>query len=452
MTHLAEHPAQVQRPDRAQRPGPPAPAGVDLDVRPVLRPDLQISDRVWHGRRAVHLIRDPRTDTSLEIGVREHYLLTHLNGVQSLAAIGRDYRRDLGCTIDARGWRQLLALAGSRGLLVRPGRHAADTPEQGGPGNEGDPADKTVGRWQGSILRGEVALVRDGQRLTDGLLRGPLAPLRRLPGRAALVALIGLLAAMLGLLAADLPALVDALVAAAGAPLVLVATILVLWLSGALHEIGHGVVARAYGGRVREIGVSWRLPVLIPFCRVEDYRYLPSTSARLATAGVGCLVNLTLLVPFAIAWFAPTWAGAELGADLRSFLAAVLICGVVLGLVNLVPLAPLDGYVLLGHATRTLGLAAASQTYASLAIAARLGGSRAATQREEVHRYPRHLRRLYAGYAVAAPLTVLACATASVLVLAAVIPDAAGPWRWAGPIAVAVLVIAGLATTQRSKQ
>jgi putative peptide zinc metalloprotease protein len=149
--------------------------------------------------------------------------------------------------------------------------------------------------------------------------------------------------------------------------------------------------------------------------------------------------------------FAVAWAVASADAGVRPFLAAVLVLGTVLALVNLVPIAPLDGYVLLGHATGTLGLAAASQAYAMLAVPARLGGSRAVEQRAAVARYPRGRRRLYATYAVVGPLTVLSCAAASVLVAAALIPDAAGPWRWAGPLAVAVLVVAGLATTQRGR-
>ena len=217
-------------------------------------------------------------------------------------------------------------------------------------------------------------------------------------------------------------------------------------MSGALHELGHGVVARAHGGTVRELGISWRLPMAIPFCRVEDYRFLPSVGARLATAGVGCLVNLAVLVPFAVAW-----AVTDPDSGVRPFLAAVLVLGAALALLNLVPLAPLDGYVLLTHATGTLGLTAASQAYATQAVAARLGGARAADQRLAVSRYPRGLRRLYATYAVAAPLVVLACVAAAVWVAASAIPDSAGAWRWAGPLALALLAVAGLATTQRSR-
>lgn len=413
------------------------PQATMLDSRPVLRPDLQVSDRVWRGPRAVHLVRDPVTDRTHELGIREHYLLTRLDGRRSLTAIGRDYQRELGRSIDAAGWQQLLRLAGGRGMLVVPG-------DREGP--ESAPSGGSTSRFSGSPLRGEFAVVSDGQRFTDGLLAGPLAPMRRQPPRTSLtVVTVGLLA-MLTMLATELPALLDGLVAAAHNPWTVIATVAVLWVSGALHEVGHGVVARAHGGAVRELGISWRLPVVIPFCRVEDYRYLPGRGARLATAGVGCLVNLAVLVPFAVAWFV---TGPDAGA--KPFLAAVLVCGTVLGLVNLVPLAPLDGYVLLSHATGTLGLARSSQAYATAAVAARLGGSRATAQREAVAAHPAPLRRLYATYAVAAPLIVLACAGAAVLVLAAVIPDEAGAWQWAGPIAVAVLVVAGMATTQRAR-
>lgn len=402
-----------------------------LAARPTLRDDLQVSDRVWRGSRALYLVRDPVADRTHELGVREHFLLTRLDGTRSLAAIGREYERELGRPVTASGWQQLLRLAGSRGLLD------AGTPVTA----PSEPASSS--RWSGSPLAGEVALVRDGQRLTGRLLAGPLKPVRRVGARFGLPALIAVLVTMFTLLAADLPALLTQLDVAATRPWTIVATVLVLWLSGALHEIGHGVVARAHGGTVREMGVSWRLPVLIPFCRVQDYRYLPTRAARLATAAVGCLVNLAFLVPFAVFWLAAPDSTA------RPFLAAVLVGGTILGLVNLVPIAPLDGYVMLSHATGTVSLAAESQRYAVMAVAARLGGSRAVTQRQSVSRYPRPLRRLYAIYALVAPVTVLCCAVAAVLVLIALIPEAAGPWRYAGPIAVAVLLVAGMAASQR---
>lgn len=424
----------------AERPHP-AGAPAFLDARPVLRDDLQVSDRVWHGPRAVRLVRDPVADRTHEIGVREHFLLTRLDGSTTLTRIGRDYERELGRTIDATGWQQLLGLAHARGLLVAPSAE-----DDAGTGGGVRPTTAPTPRWSGSVIRGELALVRDGSTITDRLLLGPLAPLRRLPTRPSLLVLVAALIAMLGTLATDLPALLGGLGDAVRSPGLVVATVAVLWVSGALHELGHGVVARAHGGSVRELGVTWCLPLLIPFCRVEDYRYLPGRGARLATAGVGCLVNLALLVPFAIAW----WATSP-DAGVRPFLAAVLVLGTALALVNLVPLAPLDGYVLLSHATGTLGLTAASQAYATQAVSARVGGRRAAEQRVAVARYPRPLRRLYAIYALAAPLTVLACMAAAVWVAAALIPDAAGPWQWAGPLGFAVLVVAGLATTQRSR-
>ncbi|WP_167736710.1 M50 family metallopeptidase [Nocardioides sp. 1609] len=428
MTSLADRRADV---DSA------APAF--LDARPVLRADLQVSDRVWHGPRAVRLVRDPVTDRTHEIGLREHFLLTRLDGSSTLARIGREYESELGQTIDATGWQQLLGLAHARGMLVLPG--AEPLPET----TATTTSTRSGRRWSGSVLKGEVAVVRDGQAVTARLL-GVLSPLRHLPTGPAVLAVLAGLATMLGVLAADLPALLDGLGDAVTRPGLVVATVAVLWVSGALHELGHGLVARAHGGTVRELGISWRLPLLIPFCRVEDYRYLPGRRARLATAGVGCVVNLAVLVPFAIAW----WATSP-DAAVRPFLAAVLVLGTVLALVNLVPLAPLDGYVLLTHATGTLGLTAASQGYATLAVSARLGGRRATDQRLAVARYPRGLRRLYAAYALASPLIVLACAALAVWVAASLIPDAAGPWQWAGPLALAVLVVAGLATTQRSR-
>lgn len=379
---------------------------------PALRRDLLISELVWHGSRPVRLVRDPRSGRTHELGVREHYLLSRLDGSRTLGSVGTAYRAAFGRRIDAVGWHELLGLANSRGLLA------------GGPGHDAEPLTevRNDARWRGSLLAGEVAVVRDGQRLSDRLLRPLGGPARRLRGRPAVGALLVVLSGVaaflvLAELVVDAADVLGTARDGLGDVRVLLVVAGVLWASAAVHEVAHALVARAVGGSVGELGVRWRLPLVVPFCRVEDYRYLPTRARRLATAVAGCGANLLLLLVFGGWWIlgAPSGVGGEI-------VALAVVVEAVLVLANLLPFPPLDGYVLLMIATSTVGLAAASRRYLRLTWRARLAraGERALARTQRAA-YPRRLRRLYSTYALTTILVWVAMlGGASIVVIDAV--------------------------------
>ncbi|MFG2996932.1 peptidase M50 [Streptomyces sp. NPDC048340] len=357
-----------------------APGGL-LEHRPALRPDVLLSPPLLDGPAVVHLVKDPVSGASFEIGPKEYFLVSRLDGASTLAEIGLAYGQAFGRRLGEGNWQQLLALLGSRRLLA------------GGPPPA--PPEPRGGPRTGTLLRGTLRLVADADATTARLhrsLRPALHPV--VLGGLLLVCLVmeGLLAASFRELAADLRWL-----AARPVPLLAVATL--LWLSTALHEFAHGIAARHVGGTVGEIGLRWRLPVAIMYCTVDNYRYLPRRRQQVAVAGAGAFANLLFLLPFA-GW----WAALPQGDPTGRVLGALLLLGSAQALVNLVPLPPLDGYTMLGHVLRVTRLAPAGSAYLRLRM----------RDREAAGAYPPRARRLYLAYGIGSAVLVLLLAGALV--------------------------------------
>ncbi|MFI5638814.1 peptidase M50 [Streptomyces goshikiensis] len=351
----------------------PGPAGL-LGHRPALRPDVLLSAPLLNGPATVHLVKDPVSGASFEIGPKEFFLVSRLDGSRSLAEIGAAYAQAFGRRLGEGNWQQLLALLGTRRLLAGGPPPAAPAPP-GGP-------------LEGTLLRGRLRLVADADAATARLHRA-LRPL--LHPVVLVVLLLGCLA-MEAALAVSFGELADGLgwLLRHPAPLLAVATL--MWLSTALHEFAHGIAARHLGGTVGEIGLRWRLPVAIMYCVVDNYRFLARRRHQVAVACAGAFANLLFLLPF-FGW----WAALPEGDPTRRALGALLLLGSAQALVNLLPLPPLDGYTMLGHGLRVTRLAPASSGYLRLRM----------RDRAAADAYPARARRLYLGYGIGSALLVL---------------------------------------------
>ncbi|MFG2603329.1 ATP-binding cassette domain-containing protein [Streptomyces sp. NPDC048514] len=390
-------------------------AGTFLDARPRVRADLVAGPSLVRGTARIHLLKDPRSGRRLELGAREHFLVTRLDGTRSLAEIGRDYAGEFGARLGEAQWGQLLRLLGARGLL------------DGAPAPAGGPVDAAE-RPPSGILSGRTRMVADAPALMDRLHRAA-APVRRPAG---LTVLVALATSVLVAVAVQAGILWRQTVEAAGQPVLLFAIGCVLWCSLALHELAHGMFVRAWGGRVKEIGLRWFLGATYLYCEVEDVQFLGGRGRKVATACAGAFANLLFLVPFY-----PMWALLPSGAQARPALGALLLLGTVCALANLLPLPPLDGYKALGHALGVARLADGSRTFTALTVRAlfRRGPGIAA--------YSGRLRVLYGGFAL-----LMAVQSAVLLVLCgaalrAILPDGLAVLAWSSPpalLAAAVLL------------
>lgn len=154
-------------------------------------------------------------------------------------------------------------------------------------------------------------------------------------------------------------------------PLVFVVVLLAFTLATTAHELSHGVVLLQQGGRPTRMGVMLFYLAPAMFCDVSDAWRLPRPRQRVVVALAGVVTQATL--GGLAAWLALLGAGGQTVHD------ALLIFAVgsyLAGLINLVPLVKLDGYIaLMSHLDRP-NLLARSKTDARRALARLLFGGR----------------------------------------------------------------------------
>ncbi|SCK34848.1 site-2 protease family protein [Streptomyces rhizosphaericola] len=360
-------------------PGGPGAATGLAAYRPELRPRVLLSDPLLDGAATVHLIKDTGSGNSFKVGPKEHFLIARMDGERSLAEIGEEYAGEYGRRLGDAHWQQILTMLGTKGLL-------AGTPAQAAPVTPPEPR---------TLLRGTLPLVADADATTARLHR----VLGFLLTPWAMGPLLVLVVAMEALVIAHSGELLTAVRELFTNPVLLTGTAILLWVSTALHELAHGVVARHYGGRVAEIGLRWRLPAVIMYCTVDNYLYLRGRWPRIATALAGAVMNLLFLLPFCALWVL-----APLDDATHEAISALLLLGSVQAFAMLVPLPPLDGYKIAGQLAGATGLAASTGPYLRLAL----------RRAPEAAAYPRRARIAYPAYALSTVLVLAALVAAAV--------------------------------------
>ncbi|MFE4579618.1 metalloprotease [Streptomyces chartreusis] len=363
------------------------------DYHPALHERVLVSGGLLRGPRTVHLIKDTESGRSFEVGVKEHFVITRMDGTRSLEEIGADYAREYGRRLGNTQWHQILGMLGSRGLLQGSARAPVHPPSiEANSRKKCRPA-------RNSLVRGEMRLVTDADATTARLHRATsllLAP-------PMLVALLVMIAVMEAVLLWHLGECVLGAWGLLRHPVLLAGAGCLLWLSTTLHELAHGVTARHYGGHVTAIGLRWRLPILMMYCEVDDYLYMRTRGQRIATAAAGAVMNLLFLIPFCAAWmFAPADDATH------DALGGMVFLGSAQALAMLVPIPPLDGYKIAAQLAGATDLASSSRTY--LALALRRDPAAAA--------YPRPVRIAYTTYVLGTVLVI--CALVAVVAALAV--------------------------------
>ncbi len=192
----------------------------------------------------------------------------------------------------------------------------------------------------------------DPTRLLDRL-----APLSALLGRWSVFALWVLLVGLGALAAAVnfLPLKADAL-----RVLATPASYALAWICypivKTLHEIGHALAVRRFGGAVHELGISLLFLTPAPYVDASAANGFPSARQRAIVSAAGIMIELALA---AMAVFA--WLVLSPGLLRDAALVVVLICSISTLLFNANPLLRLDGYHLLCDALQLPNLALRSQ-------------------------------------------------------------------------------------------
>lgn len=357
----------------------------DLDVRPRLRSDVVIGPPQRKGASVVHHVKHPLTGWYYRIGPREHFLLSRMDGSRSLDELGAEYAEAFGRRLGPESWQQLFGMLYQRqlleagtddALLARLTKAAADQAQE----TKRGPFQTRFPLFDPSRLFDRV-----GPRLSMLFTRGFVIP--------ALLVVV----ALAGYVVYDWSRLADAVFTGDGRAFWLIGMgILIAWGIIFLHECAHGLTCWHFGGKVKEIGLLWRFPLLAPYCKVDDVVLLPR-GPRVATAFAGVFVTLLALVPFAGIWLL-----APEGHPAGRLAASVLLFGTVAAVVNLVPFLQLDGYYMLTHALNLTDLR--RETYHFYGALLRRGP-------KSVAGYPRRDRIAYTVYGLATVVFVLALVT-----------------------------------------
>jgi putative peptide zinc metalloprotease protein len=146
----------------------------------------------------------------------------------------------------------------------------------------------------------------------------------------------------------------------------------VLWLTGTviivIHELGHGLTCKYFGGQVHEIGAMLIYFEPAFFCNVNDAWTFPELRARLWVTAAGSWIQLVVASVAAIVW----WAAVPGTMVSEIAFAAVLIGGVTTVLMNANPLIPLDGYYALSDYLEVPNLRQRSSAHLGWLIRTRL--------------------------------------------------------------------------------
>ncbi|MGW3493812.1 M50 family metallopeptidase [Streptomyces sp. NPDC001020] len=389
--------------------------------RPRLRPEVVLGPAMRSGPRTVHHIKDARTGCYYRVGPREHFIMGLMDGGHTLEDIGRRYTDTYDRRLGPGHWQQMFTMLGRYQLIdghaddaalerLKQAHEAKQSARQG---------------W----LRRRWVILRPDQ------LCAALATRLAFAFRAAfLIPAFVLLVAVQVFVWTHVATLTHEATHQGSSVITLPLSAVLLWGITVLHEFAHGVTCRHFGGVVAEIGLSWRFPMLVPYCRTDDIVLFHQRRARVGTAFAGVFVSLLALVPVAAWW----WLAGE-GALGRPLVAGLLLFGSGAAVINLLPILRSDGYVMLTHALNIADLRRESYRFWRLRLRWRDPAAG-----ERLSAYPPRDIRTYVLYGVGSLLLLLSAYCALMWV-----------WfhslqRWVGPTwAVAILaaetvVVAGV--------
>lgn len=130
--------------------------------------------------------------------------------------------------------------------------------------------------------------------------------------------------------------------------------LLLLALTGAIkviHEFGHGLTCRRYGGECHELGLMILVFAPCLYCNVSDSWRLPKRQ-RIAVSAAGIVIELVIAALATFGW----WFSLP-GAFQQLCLGAMFVSGISTVVVNGNPLMRYDGYFILADLVETPNLA-----------------------------------------------------------------------------------------------
>lgn len=169
--------------------------------------------------------------------------------------------------------------------------------------------------------------------------------------------------------------------------------IAVFWLTKAIHELGHGLTCKHFGGECHEIGLMFLVFTPFLFCNVTDSWMFVRKRDRVLVTAAGILTELFLAAVAAIVWY---FTDPSSFTHILAF-NVVITCSISTILFNANPLMRFDGYYMLMDAIEVPNLRQRAMTFLrNVFVRYVLGGY--PEEKQEEHRY----RLMFPIYAVAA--------------------------------------------------
>lgn len=283
----------------------------------------------------ISVVKSAGRQRYLRMGMQEAFLLSSLDGTQTVSEIAERFEQRFGEPISVDDVREFVTLAKEAGLLKRSKRRI-----------QKDAASDKVPRNLGELFRRSVKQAKKQSPLFFRVkLFDPNATLNWLEPRtkflfgttlAIFATIAGIMA--LGIVWVDRGQIVQQFTAHFGWQALTVAWVTTIIVT-VFHEFGHGLACKRHGGDVHEMGALWIFFTPCFYCNVSDAWLLPSRWQRLFISLAGTYIDF-------LVWIAAVflWRVTELNSAVN-FVAWVIVstCGIRVAF-NLNPLMRLDGY------------------------------------------------------------------------------------------------------------
>lgn len=299
-----------------------------------LRPDLVLVEQTYRGEQS-YIVKDPQSRKYYRFRPVEIMVMQTLDGANSPAEAAAALAGE-GIKVSPAGVEAFAAKLGKMGLCERTlGERSVLQMER--------LRAERKRRLSKSVFQGDLLRLRWSVGDPDKLFDRWLPRLRFFFTRTFLVLSVALFAVyllVLGLKWGEFSqALADLYTLNVG-----LGSLAVLWLTGTviivIHELGHGLTCKYFGGQVHEIGAMLIYFEPAFFCNVNDAWTFPELRARLWVTAAGSWIQLVIASIAAVVW----WAATPGTAVSEVAFAAVLIGGITTVFMNANPLIPLDGY------------------------------------------------------------------------------------------------------------
>ncbi len=309
--------------------------GANKPLRIRARGDLEFEDHVYQGRRSV-VVKDPLALKYFRFEAEEFAILKMLDGKSSAAAIKKQFDREFTP--------QRLSLAELHqfvGMMHRSGLLISETPGQGVELLKRQRQREAKTRKQGWM---NVLAFRfkgfDPDRFLSSLnnIGGAFFSWPAFVAVCMLVSMAGvLLITNFDVFLAKLPHFQDFF---AGKNWLALAVVLAV--TKVIHEFGHGLACKRFGGQCHEMGLMLLVFTPCLYCNVSDSWMLPNKWKRIAISAAGMYVEIVLA---ALATF--VWWYSHPGFVHQLALNVMFVCSVTTLLFNANPLMRYDGYYIL---------------------------------------------------------------------------------------------------------